>query len=209
MRLNVSVLPLLFFLTASPAVSGNDLLPDPKPNPLTPVANVLAKGEGNWNSVNRGRAGDTPGGIKSIIGKTFSDLTIGEVQSLQRARIYAVGRYQFIPSTLSYAVQKAGVDASKRFTPEVQNRLLWALLEHKRPCIGAYIRGEHDNLDLALREMAREWASVAWYHGGSYYAGWGGNAAHITRHEAGLALKQARTLYLGSQTETSHDQPTA
>jgi hypothetical protein len=208
MQFHVSLLPL-FLLIQAPAVSGLGYLQRFKPHPLTPVANVLAKGEGDWNSVNRGRAGDTPGGIASVTGKKFSDLTVGEVRSLQQWQIYAVGRYQIIPSTLAYAVQRAGVAANERFTPEVQNKLLWALLEHKRPLIGAYIKGEHENLDLALREMAREWASVAWYDGGSFYSGRGGNAAHVTRHEAAVALREARALYLGSPTETSHDRPTA
>ena len=199
MRFYVSALPIL--LLSSPVSTAQIIHPAPKPNPIVPVANVIAKGEGNWDSVNRGRAGDTPGGIKSLTGKTFSQHTVGEVKSLQRSRVYAVGRYQFIPSTLSYAVQKAGVQASERFTPEVQNRLLQALLDHKRPSIGAYIRGEHNNLDLALRAMALEWSSIAWTNGRSYYGG--SNRAYVTRHEAGVALRRARDLYSGSPTETS------
>ena len=197
----------LTLLLGGPAQTMGVALQSLPKNPITPVANVLAKGEGDWNSVNRGRAGDTPGGIASVTGKSFSELTVGQVKNLQRSRIYAVGRYQMIPSTLSYAVSKAGVAASARFTPEIQNRLLQALLDHKRPSIGAYIRGEHDNLNLALRAMALEWASVAWSNGYSYYAGRGGNRAHVTRNEAALALQEARRLHLGSPTEASHDRP--
>jgi hypothetical protein len=199
MRLYVSALPIL--ILSGPVSTAQVIHPPLKTNPIVPVANVIAKGEGNWDSVNRGRAGDTPGGIKSLTGKSFSSHTVGEVRSLQRSRIYAVGRYQFIPSTLSYAVQKAGVQASERFTPEVQNRLLQALLDHKRPSIGAYIRGEHNNLDLALRAMALEWSSVAWISGRSYYGG--SNRSHVTRDEAGVALRRARDLYSGSPMETS------
>ncbi|ADF42438.1 MAG: hypothetical protein ACO38Q_06610 [Aquiluna sp.] len=199
MRLYVSALPIL--ILSGPVSTAQVIHPPLKTNPIVPVANVIAKGEGNWDSVNRGRAGDTPGGIKSLTGKSFSSHTVGEVRSLQRSRIYAVGRYQLIPSTLSYAVQKAGVQASERFTPEVQNRLLQALLDHKRPSIGAYIRGEHNNLDLALRAMALEWSSVAWTSGRSYYGG--SNRSHVTRDEAGVALRRARDLYSGSPMETS------
>jgi hypothetical protein len=201
MRIHAILTPLLFL--GSPAVTAQANLKPLAANPVVPVANLLAKGEGNWDSVNRGRAGDTPGGIKSITGKSFSDHTVGEVRSMQRRSIYAVGRYQFIPSTLSYAVRAAGVRSSERFTPQVQNRLLKALLDHKRPSIGAYIRGEHGSINRALAALAREWASVAWRNGRSYYAGRGGNRAHITRHEAAVALNRARALYLERTTETS------
>lgn len=204
MQAHAVTLFLLTSLAGQQALPIEANLPPLRKNPIVPVANVLAKGEGDWNSVNRGRAGDTPGGIASVTGKSFSELTVGQVKSLQRGRIYAVGRYQMIPSTLSYAVSKAGVATSERFTPQVQNRLLQALLDHKRPSIGAYIRGEHSNLNLALRAMALEWASVAWTNGYSYYAGRGGNRAHVTRNEAALALQEARRLYSESQTDKSY-----
>ena len=207
MRTNVLTLPLLLSLAGQHALPMEANLPPVTKSPITPVANVLARGEGNWNSVNRGSAGDTPGGIASVTGKNFSDLTVGQVKNLQRTQVYAVGRYQMIPSTLAYAVSKAGVDANERFTPQLQNRLLQALLNHKRPSIGGYIRGEHGSINLALRAMALEWASVAWIDGRSYYSGRGGNRAHVTRHEAAIALKEARRLYLEGSTEESNDQP--
>lgn len=205
MRLHATTLLTFSLLFGGPAQTAGTKLPPLSKRPITPVANVLAKGEGDWNSVNRGRAGDTPGGIVSLTGKPFSALTVSQVRSLQRSRVYAVGRYQMIPSTLAYAVRKAGVRPSERFTPQVQNRLLQALLDHKRPSIGAYIRGEHGSINRALRAMALEWASVAWVHGGSYYGG--SNRARVTRHEAALALKEARRLYSESRSETSRVQP--
>lgn len=201
MQSHAVTLFLLASLAGQQALPMEANLPPLPKNPIVPVANVLAKGEGDWNSVNRGRAGDTPGGIASVTGKNFSELTVGQVKSLQRSRIWAVGRYQMIPSTLSYAVSKAGVSANERFTPEIQNRLLQALLDHKRPLIGAYIRGEHSNLSLALRAMALEWASIAW-NGRSLYGG--SNRAHVTSHEAGIALQEARRLYSERQTDKSY-----
>lgn len=158
-----------------------------------PLANLIAKGEGDWNSVNRGRAGDTPGGIRSITGKDFSQMTVGEVISLQRYRVYAVGRYQFIPVTLRQAVDWAGVEYTDLFTPHTQDRLFAALLEHKRPAVGQYLRGG-GSLQRALDALAQEWASVGYRGGGSYYGGWGGNRAHVTTHEAAIALNQGRAL---------------
>jgi len=85
---------------------------------ITPLADLLSKGEGNWNSVNRGYAGDTPGGIKSVTGKNFDQMTIGQVMRMQRHSIYAVGRYQFIPTTLRSVYLRAGLSLRDKFTPE-------------------------------------------------------------------------------------------
>lgn len=158
-----------------------------------PIADLIARGEGDWNAVNRGYAGDTPGGIRSITGKTFAQHTVGEVLSMQRYRIYAVGRYQFIPGTLRQAVSWAGIKHSDLFTPETQDKLLAALLEHKRPAVGAYLRGG-GSLQRALDELAREWASLPYRNGGSYYAGRNGNRSHVTIDEVVVALNKGRAL---------------
>lgn len=158
-----------------------------------PLANLIAKGEGDWDSVNRGRAGDTPGGIRSITGKSFSQMTVAEVMQLQGSQVFAVGRYQFIPSTLRQAVAFAGVNTSHRFDWRMQDRLFAAILLHKRPAVAEYLRGGGD-LQLALDSLAHEWASVSYRGGGSYYGGRGGNQAHITVHEATVALNRGRAL---------------
>ena len=98
-----------------------------------PLANLISSGEGTWNSVNRGYAGDTPRGIRSITGKDFSEMTIEEVIWLQRGSIYAVGRYQMIPTTLRQAVKWAGLSWSTKFTNETQNKLF--CVANTRPCI--------------------------------------------------------------------------
>ena len=167
-----------------------------KPIPLCerirPLGDLIAKGEGTWDSVNRGNAGDTPGGIKRITGKSFSQMTIGEVISRQRRQIYAVGRYQLIPSTLAFAVKRSGTNYSETFSPKVQDRLLLALLEHKRPAVASFLEGKHDNLAYALDELSREWASIGWRNGRSYYSGYGRNYASVTRNEAKLVLLEIR-----------------
>ena len=157
---------------------------------IVPLANLISSGEGNWDSVNRGWAGDTPGGIVWLTGRSFSQMTVNEVINMQRWKVYAVGRYQFIPSTLLFAVRQSGVSGSP-LTPEIQNRLFAALLEHKRPHIAAYIRGEHNNKERVLRELAMEWASIEYRWGQSYY-GYGGNRAHISREQVSRVIDQAR-----------------
>jgi hypothetical protein len=104
---------------------------------LMPLLNLIAAGEGNYNSINKGRAGDTPAGYPAL-----DRLTVGEVQALQRAGFFAVGRYQFIPETLAMAVKAAGMKASDLFSPEGQDMLAVALLlGGKRPKLRDYLQG--------------------------------------------------------------------
>mgnify|MGYP006240559703 CR=1 FL=1 len=70
----------------------------PAPVKVQPLAEVISRGEGDWNAVNRGIAGDTPGGLQGLLGITCESLLIADLINLQNQRkIYAVGRYQFIP----------------------------------------------------------------------------------------------------------------
>ena len=151
---------------------------------LKPLADLLARGEGDYDSVNRGYAGDTPQGFAALTGKPMEQTTVREIISMQRGWLYAVGRYQFVPSTLRYAVAMSSVDMEDKFTPDVQDRLMAALVLYKRPAIAAYLRNDHDYIGWALDELAKEWASVEYRNGRGYYDHIGGNRAHITRTEA-------------------------
>lgn len=170
--------------------------PNPKYASLTqrlkPLMDLIARGEGDYNAVNRGRAGDTPGGIQGLKGQSFENFTIKEVIEMQRWQIYAVGRYQFIPSTLRWAVNMSRVNELDMFTPEVQDTLMTTLILYKRPAIGAYLRSDHDLLGWALNELAREWASVEYRNGRGFYDHVGGNRAHISRQEAAAVLQEIK-----------------
>ena len=153
---------------------------------------LIATGEGDYNSVNRGRAGDTPGGIQWLRGRTFENFTVKEVIQMQRWQVYAVGRYQFIPSTLRWAVNHSSVNELDMFTPEVQDTLMATLIIYKRPAVGAYLRGDHDLLGWALDELAKEWASIEYRNGRGFYDHIGGNQAKITRAEVILVLQSIK-----------------
>jgi len=159
---------------------------------LKPLGDLVSTGEGDYNSVNRGYAGDTPGGIQSLTGKTFNNYTVGQVMAYQSRWLYAVGRYQLIPSTLRFAVANSEVERLDMFTPEVQDRLMAALILHKRPAIGGYIKGHHDSVHLAMDETAREWASVEFRNCRGYYDGIGGNRANISRVDLEQVLKEIK-----------------
>ena len=159
---------------------------------IKPLADLIARGEGDYNAVNRGYAGDTPQGIHGLTNKEFSEFTVEQVISMQHRWLYAVGRYQFIPITLRFAVRVSDVDMKDKFTQETQDKLFSALVLYKRPSIGAYIRGDHDLIGWALDDLAREWASVEYRYGRGYYDHIGGNRASITRGEAITALNTSR-----------------
>ena len=168
---------------------------------IRPLMDLIARGEGDYNSVNRGRAGDTPGGIQSFgQGWTFENYTVQQVMDLQRSQLYAVGRYQFIPSTLRFAVRHSSVSELDMFTPEVQDRLMVALILYKRPAVGAYIRGDHELLGWALNELAKEWASIEYRNGRGFYDHVGGNRASISRAEIAEVLQDIKRTW---QTDAS------
>lgn len=161
---------------------------------LKPLMDLIAKGEGDYNSVNRGWAGDTPGGIQRLTGYTFENFTVGQVLKMQRGRVYAVGRYQFIPSTLRWAVNNSSVTRLDMFTPATQDRLMATLVFRKRPAVGSYLRGEHNHLGWALNELAKEWASIEYRYGRSYYSN-GGNRAKISRAKVSVVLQDIKNTW--------------
>ena len=159
---------------------------------LKPLADLLARGEGNYNSVNRGWAGDTPQGIRGLTGSSFAGFSLRRVAEMQSGWLYAVGRYQFVPTTLRFAINGSSVTYSDNFTPEVQDRLMAALVLYKRPIIITYLQGNHDNAGAAVRALAREWASVEYSNGRGYYDRIGGNRASISRAEALTVLQDIK-----------------
>jgi hypothetical protein len=156
---------------------------------------LIRSGEGGWNSVNRGVAGDTPGGIG-----TLTTRAIGSLVDLQeRGRVFAVGAYQFTPGVLARAMREAGLSRNAPFTPENQNRMAVALITgSKRPALAAYIRGESNNLNAAHTEIAQEWAALQGPSGrGMYDNDKAGNKASVSSQKVRALLQQARQEYIG------------
>lgn len=128
-----------------------------------PLGDLISKGEGNYNSFNRGNAGDSRG--QTI---DFSQMTLGEVQTAQHLgrhdphRLFAVGKYQIIPDTMDDAARQLKLDPSQKFTPDLQERIFADyLIAGKRPQIEAYIKGEPGaTLHAAQKAACQEWASV-------------------------------------------------
>ena len=177
----------------------------------SPLADLIQRGESgskSYDNYNRGTYTDQ-NGKERIRGADrdmdFSTLTVGRLldqQALPRRdenRLFAVGRYQVIPDTMSGAVAALGLRRDEPFTDAVQDRIFSDyLITDKRPAIRDYITGEPGaTLHAAQLALSQEWASVA--HpttGRSYYDKPGGaNHASITAQETQVALDQMRVSY--------------
>lgn len=119
----------------------------------------IAAGEGDYGSYNRGVAGDTPPGKRTV---NIQELSVGQVMEMQRqGRLFAVGKYQFIPGTLREAVNYTGVDPNQRFDAATQEKLFPYLISSaKRPTLASYLSGQHDDANAALNDLAAEFASI-------------------------------------------------
>jgi len=157
---------------------------------------VLRSGEGGWNSVNRGRAGDS-NPIPNL-----TAMPIGVVEDMQkRNRVFAVGAYQFTPGVLARARKEAGLSPNALMTPANQNAMATALvLGSKRPALANYIRGKSNDINAAHLDIASEWASLEGPSGrGLYDNDSAGNMASIPAAKVRAALQEARRAYLSNR----------
>ena len=175
----------------------------------SPFGELIASGEGSYNSYNRGTVKDKSGAHKIVpAGQQidFSEMTVEELQRRQALppgdldRVFAVGKYQFIRSTLRDGVEKIKIEPSEKFTPELQERLFSEyLLRIKNPKIYAYISGAPNaTLRDAQKSASREWASVEDPDTpGHVYAKYEehGNKMHTTAAQVAAALDEMRIEY--------------
>ena len=154
------------------------------------LASLISSGEGGFNSINRGRAGDTPGGMN------LTSMSIGEVEKLQnKNQVFAVGFAQWIPGNLAMARGAAGLSPNEKMTPENQLKMFWSYIlnTNKRPVLRDYLLGKNNDLLKAHREMSLEWAAVAGPSGGGAYDNDpAGNMASIGAKRVQQALREAR-----------------
>ena len=98
---------------------------------------------------------------------------------------HAIGRYQFIPSTLDHLVQTEGVSLSSIFSPALQDRLATRLLQDAG--LSSFLRGRTSQSEY-MDAIARVWAGLPLANGLSAYDGYAGNRAVITREEYASAF---------------------
>jgi hypothetical protein len=114
----------------------------------------------------------------------LEDLTLAELYDWQRKHAQrtgssAVGKYQFLESTLAGLAEEAGIDpATTKLTPDLQDQFAVQLL--RRRGLNDYLAGRISREQFAAN-LAKEWAGLpAGEHGRSHYAGDKmGNAAGV------------------------------
>ena len=130
------------------------------------LGDLISLGEGGYNSYNRGtRNGHILAANQAI---DFSQMSLDELQRRQSLpsddlqRVFAVGKYQVIPKTLSKAIADLNLRGDERFSAAIQERIFADyLIAGKRPAISKYIQGIRGaDLHSALKATCKEWASV-------------------------------------------------
>lgn len=109
-------------------------------------------------------------------------LTLGQIYDWIAAtpgQHHAIGRYQFIPSTLKALARQSRYSRSVVFTPDVQDSLAALLLDD-----AGYqkLRANRISMTRFMDNLAKIWAGLPLKNGKSYYQGYAGNRATISRN---------------------------
>jgi len=113
--------------------------------------------------------------------KRPTQMTLGEIDRWTRAtpgQPHAIGRYQFIPSTLRSLTRRAGYSSGTVFSPQVQDRLADLLLIDAG--INRFATGKLSRAQF-MDNLALIWAGLPKRDGKSAYHNYAGNRATITR----------------------------
>lgn len=167
-------------------------------------AQLIARGEGDYGSVNRGKAHGYKSGAEDL-----ENMTVAEVMAAQRShRFNAAGRYQIIGDTLSDAAASLGLSGSEKFDRGMQDRIFEDyLVKTKRRGIMDFVTGKSGQVRDAVYATAKEWASVAVPAGMrtesgrisdgrmTFYDRQGKNRASITEAQMTQAIENTRAMY--------------
>lgn len=159
-----------------------------------PLLHIIAKGEsrGNYNAY-FGNVSNT-----EVI---FTDMSIQQVLDWQDAYIAkgaasnAVGKYQFMGTTLRGLIKEQRIATNKLFDEHMQDQLAIALINRR----GAEkFANKKITAEQFATNLSMEWAALPRVQGPnpeqSYYAGDGLNSAHVTSGEVLDAIESFRTL---------------
>lgn len=138
------------------------------------ISEILRLGEGDFESYNTGTKGVPHGKVGfsfnhqpagTVTGKTINQIlrSAHDFSGTDRRRMFAVGRYQMIPTTLAMAKEKLGLTGDELFTPELQDRIFREVLIPKAGggALARFLSEGIGTVDQAQYAAAKEWASVA------------------------------------------------
>ncbi|HKX24165.1 MAG TPA: hypothetical protein VJM46_02925 [Candidatus Saccharimonadales bacterium] len=162
------------------------------PTAYKPLLDTIAKGESNGNyNAYFGGAGNAE--------VRFTDMTVADVMKWQQEYIQkgaasnAVGRYQFMGTTLAGLVKQLRISPQAQFDEALQDRLAIALIERRGSL--KFAQGNISREEFAAN-LAMEWAALPRMTGEdphqSYYAGDGLNHARVTSDEVLNAIAKLK-----------------
>ncbi|WP_375262146.1 hypothetical protein [Palleronia sp.] len=139
------------------------------------VRHLIAQAEAGrdgYDAVQHGARRKTP--------RPPTQMTLGEIFAWIDAtpgQPHAIGRYQFIPSTLARLVTILDSGPDELFSPELQDRLADILLQD-----AGYdaFRANEIGQTAFMNNLARIWAGLPTSSGRSHYHGYAGNAATMS-----------------------------
>lgn len=157
-----------------------------------PLLRVIANAESNGNdNAYFGNANNTT--------INFTKMSVADVLQWQKKYVghgspsSAVGRYQFLNTTLYGLVKSQSISPSQQFDGALQDKLAVVLLNRRGG--EAYVNGELSREQFAVN-IAKEWASLPKMTGSnpsaSYYAGDGLNKALVNPETVLQAIEQIR-----------------
>jgi muramidase (phage lysozyme) len=100
---------------------------------------------------------------------------------------HAIGRYQFIPKTLRWLVDRLGVRDTAAFTPALQDQLADLLLQDAGY---AEFQSEQITRHAFMNNLAQIWAGLPTSSGQSYYHGYAGNKASLSWADFDAQMQQ-------------------
>jgi hypothetical protein len=167
------------------------------------LLDLIGKGEsgGNYNALVGGRKG----GPKVAGSADLTNMTIAEVQEMQKSMIgqghasTAVGKYQMIADTLKEQVAKSGLDPTKtKFDQKTQDLLAQQLVDQ-----AGY--GKKDT-GTVMKNLAGTWASLPKdMSGAGAYDGFNGNKSGINPNDLVAAMQAPTGPRNGYQAQVTPD----
>ena len=151
------------------------------------LASLVSSGEGSATSMFPGE--NYPEMLNMTIATELVDFQKSKLRDGRASA--AVGSYQFLYP--EQAAKLAGLPPDAKFTLENQEKMFIATIMNKsgREGIGQYLQGNSNDIELAIDQLAQEFASVEYKNGRSYYED-GVNKASISRDQVRAALISAR-----------------
>jgi muramidase (phage lysozyme) len=132
---------------------------------LDPIKNLIGTYESrnNYDIANTG--GSAKQSVTKVKNKTLAELKIfSSLPKNNNERVFAAGRYQVIPDTLSIVKTKLKLSDTTIFDESTQEQIGEYLLLFQRSRLGGYLRGVYkgtkDDLIAAVNDIGYEWASM-------------------------------------------------